>query len=325
MPVTPTFIFPCCTTRLTGFGFRIPFCTRFIRKAMTPHPCTTSISITPPQQPASTSDSSTEQHGQKWGPVLPFAMPTSASTLTARQKYTGTVGANQGASRLIVLSRTTARTKMEKQVHLQSSGRSIYYGATDLAGSPQAYPISGIPFIWEPSNYTSPKVYFEALLATSNTYFVAAAIFKKGANRGQPIPWSARARYSHIPVLVSTSGCEAGPCPLKAARNTSSKSNAPTPTITAYINSARSDYPPGCQLPWTRWKASRFSALSMKQPIQVGRRLLPIPSGITTIAPSLTEPSPSTLKWVYNPMLLEALSVPSSTTSPIRQLFPDPS
>ena len=134
----------------------------------------------------------------KLGHSSPVAMPSSASTLTARQKYTGTNGTNYAASRLIVQSRTSGVSKIEKQVHLQSQEGVFYSGSTDWNESPSAYPISGIPFLWEPGNYTSPKVYFEALLATNDAAkFVSAAIFKKGANRGADTLVSESQIYSY--------------------------------------------------------------------------------------------------------------------------------
>jgi hypothetical protein len=124
----------------------------------------------------------------KLGPSSPLGMPSSASTLTGRQKYAGSGGTNYAASRLIVQSRTGARTKIEKQVHLQSYENMGSTGSSWSHIDDGMYAISGIPFYWDSTKYTSPYVYFEAVLKTGNaSYFATAALFKKGADRASDV------------------------------------------------------------------------------------------------------------------------------------------
>jgi hypothetical protein len=173
----------------------------------------------------------------KLAPSSPIAMPTSASTITGRQKYAGTGG--MGASRLVVQTRTGGRTKIEKQVHLQSQEGALAYGDTAWHESDGAFPITGIPFRWEPSNYTSPRVYFEAVLATSDAAkFTTAAIFKKGANRGSDTLVSESQVFSY-----STSGIyervRSGALPLEDSQEYIVKIKCFDSNQTAYIYSAR--------------------------------------------------------------------------------------
>jgi hypothetical protein len=193
----------------------------------------------------STGTSSLEERrwsGTTWaklGQSSPVAMPSSASTVTARQKYAGTNGTNYAASRLIVQSRTSGVSKIEKQVHLQSLDGIFYSGDTDWQESPSAYPISGIPFLWEPGNYTSPKVYFEALLATNDgAKVVSAAIFKKGATRPADTLVSESQIFSYSSAGVYER-VRSGVLPLESGQEYIVKIKCSDNTHNSYINSAR--------------------------------------------------------------------------------------
>jgi hypothetical protein len=110
------------------------------------------------------------------GPSSPMAMPTSASTITTRLKHPGTTS-GYTANRLIIQTCIGTTAKIVKEVHLQS-GENLPASGTSWTTGPG---ITSIPFLWQPSNYTNPRVYFEAVLQTDNaSNYASAALFKVG-------------------------------------------------------------------------------------------------------------------------------------------------
>jgi hypothetical protein len=110
----------------------------------------------------------------------PLAMPSTAKTLTAQQKYSSSGG--YSCDRLIIQTSFSFKAKLEKQVHLQTVEDRSTTSSTWTRSATGSTILSGVPFYWDSTQYTSSSVYFEAVLKTSATScFVSAALFKKGA------------------------------------------------------------------------------------------------------------------------------------------------